>query len=127
LQPFNEQLHETKAEVLQKKGSLKDAIADCTDAIKIKPTAESLVLRSSLYKANKQLKEAVADLNEAILLEPNDIDLRRRRGALERKLGQWQPAYADYKFVMDACPGSPKARAEFEEVEQATPVALRHG
>jgi tetratricopeptide (TPR) repeat protein len=125
LDPSNQRLYSDRARLLQRKGDIKEAIADCNRALGKSAPSDILLLKAALCRANHQPALALATLNAAVKAYPKDVELRHERGSLELSLHNYAQAYADLKFVRDTCPGNSKAQVEFQTVAKLTPAKLR--
>lgn len=80
---------------------LDQAIADCNQMIKIKPTeAEPYELRAGLFEKKGDIDRALADYNEMIGVEPNEALPYQLRADLYKKKGDFDHAIADYNVVL---------------------------
>src|SRR4051812_16533716 len=72
------------------------AIEDCSQAIKLDPTAEAFSNRAHAYYAKRQYDRAIEDLNQAVRLSPNDADYFINRGLAYDDKGQHDRAIEDF-------------------------------
>ena len=115
------------------KGDYDRAIADTTEAIKLKPEdARGHAARGNYRNAYNEFDKAAADLSEAIRLEPNLVNAYAQRAYAYAQLGETDKSIADYTEVLTRQPGDANthydrggayekkgdydhARADFEE------------
>lgn len=82
------------------------AIADTTEAIKLKPDdPRGHAARGNYRNAYNEYDKAVADLSEAIRLEPDLVNAYAQRAYAYAQLGDADKAIADYSQVLDRQPG----------------------
>jgi tetratricopeptide (TPR) repeat protein len=80
----------------------KQAIADCTEAIRIDPNlADAYTSRAYCLSMNDKLEEAVEDYNKVLKLDDEDAMAYHNRGLAFRKLGKLKEAAADMKKYKD--------------------------
>ena len=73
-----------------------DAIADFTEVLRLEPRCrEALVLRAHASFDNGDADQALEDSNAALELEPTDVELRRFRATIYRKMGELAKADQD--------------------------------
>lgn len=85
-----------RAEVLRQLGRQADAIADCTEAIRHKPTlAAAYATRGSAYRLKGQLDLAVADCTRAVELDPKNVLAWYNRAEAHRLRNEIDRAIAD--------------------------------
>ncbi|GBU21202.1 hypothetical protein R80B4_01091 [Fibrobacteres bacterium R8-0-B4] len=78
-------------------GEFDKAVANCTEAIRLKPdSAELRCFRSNMHLKNGGFESAVADFTEAIRLKPNDAELLCLRGNMYLNNGNVESAVADF-------------------------------
>jgi tetratricopeptide (TPR) repeat protein len=115
------------------KGDFGQAIADTTEAIKLKPEdARGYAARGNYRNAYNEFDKAVVDLSDAIRLEPALVNAYAQRAYAYVQLGDTDKAIADYTEVLERQPGDAnthydrggayekkgdfdKARADFEQ------------
>ena len=115
------------------KGDFDHAIADASEAIKLKPDdARGHAARGGFEAAYNQFDKAIADLSEAIRLEPAFVGGFAQRAYAYAQTGETDKAIADYTEVLRLQPGDAnahydrggayekkgdfdKARADFEQ------------
>ena len=92
--PFNEAFTRAKREAEQ--DQYDKAIADYTEAIRLKPDfADAYANRAFAYGSLEQFDKAVADCNEAIRLQPDSAEAYKNRGGAYCNLKQYDKAIAD--------------------------------
>ncbi len=114
------------------KGDFDKAVADATEAIKLKPDdARGHAARGGFEAAYNQFDKAIVDLSEAIRLEPGFVGGFAQRAYAYMQTGETEKAIADYDAVLLLQPGDAnthydrggayekkgefdKARADFE-------------
>lgn len=88
--------HEARGRELTNQGALQQAIAELTEAIRLKPgAATALNARGYAYLRSRDYAHAVADFTEAIRLNPNYGNAYRNRAAARRLMGDAAGAEAD--------------------------------
>jgi len=115
------------------KGDFGQAIADTSEAIKLKPEdARGHAARGNYRNAYNEFDKAVIDLSEAIRLQPDLVNAYAQRAYAYAQLGETDKAIADYSEVLTRQPGDAnthydrggayekkgdydKARADFEQ------------
>ena len=115
------------------KGDVEHAIADATDAIKLKPAdARGYAARGGFQAAYNQFERAIADLSEAIRIEPALVGAYAQRAYAYVQTSETDKAIADYSEALRLQPGDAnayydrggayekkgdydKARADFEQ------------
>lgn len=116
----NSQLYEQRALLFKDQRRFREAIADCTAAIKSGPTADRFKLRASCYQAQGESSRALDDLDQAVQLSPHRLDLRRDRASLAVAAHDYRRALADLNVVLDA---EPENREVAGQIEQASKLA----
>jgi tetratricopeptide (TPR) repeat protein len=82
-----------------------DAIADNSQAIKIKPDYASAYFNRGLAQYNlRNYQDAIADYSQAIKITPDDADAYYNRGLAQYTLRNYQDAIADYNLVLKLKP-----------------------
>lgn len=88
------------------KGDFDRAIADASEAIKLKPDdPRGRAARGGLEAAYNQFDKAIADLSEAIRLEPGLVSAFAQRAYAYVQTGETDKAIADYNEVLRLQPG----------------------
>jgi tetratricopeptide (TPR) repeat protein len=82
--------------IWREKNEIDLAIADLSEAIRLKPSASAYNLRSSLRKAKREFDKAIADANEAIRIDPGFALAYNYRGIAWRERKEYDKAIADY-------------------------------
>jgi serine/threonine protein kinase/Tfp pilus assembly protein PilF len=83
--------------VAEEKGDHQQAIADYSEAIRLKPDyPEAFNNRGVAYYSLKQYDKALSDYNEAIRLKPDDAEAFKNRGNVYYGLKQYDKALSDY-------------------------------
>ena len=97
--------------VCNEKGEYDQAIAHCTEAIRLKPDyAEAYVYRGAAHVANgEQDDQAIADCTEAIRLKPDYPEAHYIRGLAYGAKGNQDQAIADFTAAIRLQPDDAKA------------------
>lgn len=125
------EVHDLRAAAFERKGDLKQAFADYTQAIAVAPDKMSAWLayenRGGAYKREGRYDEAIADYDRALALDTqNGSTYSERAGAFEAK-GLHDKAIADYTQAITLEPGyaySYLGRAVSYEAERAYDRAI---
>lgn len=72
------------------------AIAQFTESIRLRPTANSYFNRGNSYSSRGLYAEAVSDFSQALLLEPEMFEAYANRGIARESLGELFEALCDY-------------------------------
>jgi hypothetical protein len=103
-----------RAKARQHFGDLAGAVADYTNALKIRPSEINLyVLRASCYAYLHNFAAALQDVNRPIELSPDDGVHYMNRATLRALMTDYAGAVEDGKI---ACKLTPKSAKEFQEV-----------
>jgi tetratricopeptide (TPR) repeat protein len=87
------------------KGDLDRAIADYTEAIRLKPDFFAAYLnRGTAQRKKGEIDGALADYTQALQLKPDLYDAYTLRGICYSKKGQYQEAIADYTKALNKKP-----------------------
>ena len=85
----------------KRKGHVDEAIADFSEAIRLKPDfVFAFNNRGNAYYYKGQFDRAIADFSEAIRLKPDLSEAFGNRGNVYRKKGQFDRAIKDYDAAM---------------------------
>jgi tetratricopeptide (TPR) repeat protein len=85
-----------------------DAIADFSEAIRLKPDYDQPYLnRGAAYSAKNDYAAAIADYTEAIRLNPTLASAYYNRGICRKELGELDEAIADYQTAARYAPDDP--------------------
>jgi tetratricopeptide (TPR) repeat protein len=86
------------------KGLEEQAIADFTNAMALKPSADTLATlhaaRGMAYYAKNLYPQSIADFSETIALKPDYADAYKLRGGAYQMNGQLDNAVADYRAAL---------------------------
>jgi tetratricopeptide (TPR) repeat protein len=95
----------------ERKGQYDRAIEDYSQVIRLDPQNAAAFNSRCWERAivGRELREALADCNESLRLKPNDADTLDSRGFVYIKLGQFDPAIADYSAAVAANPKAASA------------------
>lgn len=86
------------------------AIADCTEAIRLKPDyAEAFNCRGGAKHYLGKYAEAIGDYDQAIRLKPDHAEAFYNRGLAKNKLGKYTEAIADHDQAIRLKPDNPDA------------------
>ncbi|MFZ5452163.1 MAG: tetratricopeptide repeat protein [Thermodesulfobacteriota bacterium] len=86
-------------------GNLEQALADFTEAIRLKPNFWAAYLnRGTALRRKGEFDQAIADYNQAIQMKPDLYDAYTLRGICYGKKGQYQEAIADYARALEKKP-----------------------
>ncbi len=86
-------------------GDFEGAVADCTEAIRLRPDfVEAYSRRGTAYASLGNFKAAEADFNEAIRLNPNFVFAYMNRGMGRGTTGDQQGAIADFTKAIELNP-----------------------
>lgn len=92
------------------KGDYERAVADASEAIKLKPEfAAAYAVRGGFHLAFNEFEKAIADFDEAIKRDPSDAATLASRAYAYVQLGQDAKAVADYSEVIRLMPGDANA------------------
>lgn len=87
------------------KGNLDQAIADYTEAIRLKPDFfVAYLTRGAARRKKGEVDLAIADFTKAIQMKPDLYDAYTLRGICYGKQGQYQEAIADYTKALEKKP-----------------------
>jgi tetratricopeptide (TPR) repeat protein len=90
-----------RAQVWAAEGLADKALADCTQAIKLKPTwADPYVHRGNLYSEQKQYDQAIKDYSEALRLSPNHVGILTNRAMSSFDHGDLEKALSDCNAII---------------------------
>jgi predicted Zn-dependent protease len=67
--------------------------------------------RGNVQLALGDPEAAIADQSRSMALDPSNPDPHLNRGTAEEALGRWSEAEADYRWILEAAPDDPQARA----------------
>ena len=88
------------------KGQWDRAIADFSEAIRLKPDfVTAFNNRGNIYYGKRQYDRAIMDYDEAIRLKPDLAEAFSNRGNVYRKKGQFDRAIEDYDKAIHLKPG----------------------
>lgn len=87
-----------------KTGQLQPAVADFTEAIRLRPDADSYIERGTTYASLNMADRALADYSEAIRLERVSGTAYGARGRLYMLMQRWNEAIADFSAASDREP-----------------------
>ena len=88
--------HERRGRALTESGNYPDAIAELTEAIRLKPNlARAYNARGYAYLRARDYQHALADFNDAIRLDANYTNAYKNRAATKKALGDQEGAAAD--------------------------------
>ncbi len=97
----------------KRKGHGDKAIADFSEAIRLKPDfVFAFNNRGNAYYYKGQFDRAIADFSEAIRLKPDLSEAFGNRGNVYRKKGQFDRAIKDYDAAIRLKPGDAKVFAD---------------
>lgn len=85
-------------------GQLKEAIADFTKAIELKPAATIYLIRGNAYSELDEHAKALADFDQALKLDRNARGAYRQRGRANFKAGKVEPSIADFDRYVELEP-----------------------
>lgn len=71
-------------------------LADYNELVRLKPEAQSYLVRASAYRTLKKFDKAIDDYNEIIKLDPKSVEAYEYRGATYVSQAQWDKAIADF-------------------------------
>ena len=92
---------------------LEEAIADCTEAIRLDPDSAQLYLeRAGAHSRLNRYEEAVADYDTAISLDPGHAAAYLGRCHAKSELGRHEEAIEDYDHAVQLDPASASATAD---------------
>lgn len=95
-----------RAEVLRLLGEYAQAIADCTEAIRLDHgLAEAYATRGSAYRQKGEYDLALADCGEAVRLDAKQVLAYFNRGEAHRMRHELDKAIADFSKVIELEPG----------------------
>jgi tetratricopeptide (TPR) repeat protein len=95
-------------------GSIKNALADLTEAIRLEPkNPEGFCLRGSLFQAiedAKSTEKAIADYDAAIRVDPKAPQAYMMRGIVFQSQSKYEPSISDLTEAYRLAPADEKAR-----------------
>ncbi len=94
--PKDAGLYSGRAAVWKHLGEIDTAIADYSEAIRIKSSASAYNSRARAWDAKGEYEKAIVDYNEAIRLDPKNAAAFNNRGTAWSGLGEFDKAIADY-------------------------------
>ena len=104
--------YEKRAEALIDQGRYAEAIAECTEAIKLDAAdSTAYALRGSARTMNGDISKALEDLNEATRLDPKAGKNFDRRGYAHMQEGDFAQAVEDFRAAITLNPGDSLAYA----------------
>ena len=93
--------HHEAGVVLQRRGCLKEALAELKEAIRLdQKDADAYFSRGNTYGGLGELHSALEDLDEAVSLDLKNEHFYNSRGDVYQALGQYQNALVDYNEVI---------------------------
>jgi Flp pilus assembly protein TadD len=106
--PNNPRAHADLGKELRASGDVTGAIAEVTEAIKLKPDyAEAYYNRGVARELSGETSLALADYSKAIELQPATVPALNNRGKLYARLGKYAEANADLTKAIEAAPDDP--------------------
>ena len=99
-------IHFWRAVGWNKKGDYSKAIADATEAIRLRPSQAAYNLRGSAYYDKGEYEIAIADFDDALKLGPPSGTIFHNRGNAWRGKGDFTRAIADYDAAIKLEPNS---------------------
>jgi len=88
----------------QRLGKIDDAITDFSNAIKLKPDAESRVMRGECYSSLDRHADAITDFDAALALDPKLLIALHYRGRERFKAGNHKESIADFDRMIEQEP-----------------------
>lgn len=92
--------YNNRGNALRAKGENDRALADFSEAIKLRADGTYFYNRGNAYRTKGDNERAIADYNEAIRIDPNDWAAHTNRGNAYREEGQLDRAIGDYDIVI---------------------------
>lgn len=116
--PTPAEFYSKRADDSLEKGQVESALADYTEALKLKADDPNLyVSRGKALFRKKDFDRSVKDYDKAIELAPKTAVAFLNRGASYEQLGDVEKALNDYKAAADLEPASEAAKAEVKRIE----------
>ena len=116
--PTPAEFYSKRAEASLEKGQVDSALADYTEALKLKADDPNLYLsRGKALFSKKDFDRSVKDYDKAIELAPKTAVAFLNRGAAYEQLGDVQKALTDYRSAASLEPASDAAKAEVKRLE----------
>ena len=103
------EIYYNRAVEYSKKGDDQRALADYSEAIRLKPDAHALYNRGNIWASKKDYFRALADYSEAIRLDPNDADYYHNRGNIWLGQKDYVLAVADFGEAIRLAPNDASA------------------
>jgi tetratricopeptide (TPR) repeat protein len=103
------------------------ALADCTEAIRLKPEQHIYLQRALCCASLNQLDRAIEDLNQAIKLKPDFVEAYRLRASLFARQSNFERAFEDNDAAMKLTPGIPgdyNLRCELNRILERNDLAV---
>jgi tetratricopeptide (TPR) repeat protein len=99
-------LYARSAEMYMSKGKYDQAMADCTEALKLRGDHlhHAYFTRGCVYKIKGEYEKAITDLSEAIRIGPNYTQPYEHRGIIYVNLREWNKAAEDYGKLLNLEP-----------------------
>lgn len=105
--PDSSRLFSGRAAVWRELGDLEQALADCTNAIRLAPrSAEAYNNRGFMWTEKEDFEKALADFNIAISLDPNHAPAYDNRGLVYGAQGDFEKALADHTAAIRLDPNN---------------------
>jgi TonB family protein len=116
--PTPAEFYSKRADASLEKGQVDSALADYTEALKLKTDDPDLYIsRGKALFTKKDFDRSVKDYDKAIELAPKTAIAFLNRGASYEQLGDVQKALNDYKSAASLEPSSDTAKAEVKRIE----------